>query len=525
MCRKLLCPLFHIRKGSTCYSTTIDLGGIFKVAIIRFQERNETPKLQNPFMNIENNSRYIMDNILLEIFSLPGPIESMTVPPSELMRSLYVSFYQRQGEIESDFVFEYAWLSATDEELVPKAFTRFFDIINVSIPIPHTSSFFEARSITNFVKHDQDIIIDHIKYKQIFWNDLRPIYDRISFSIKESRYLPMNPLVLCNRVALSLSTLTLSNTSFYRHSSDTGIALPEDYIITESFVEMCADDYFHRTAQALASPVNNFGYLRNPIDNMAIILSFVCSSVSIICLLITIAIYLLLKSLRTLPGKINMCLCVSLTVAQALQQFTIDLIEYRLVCIICGILIHFSWLVTLFWMSVSSFNLFRYFSPSNIRSGDSTSSLGMYTTFVFVMSTLLVVANMIHGFVGAGSLGYGGRICYISSDLGLLITFVTPVGIIVVSNLIFLSVTIWRISHAIKIKGNKSSERNNVVIYMKMSTLTGFCWIFGFLGILTKAKVFEILFILTNASQGLFLMISFVCNKRVLGLLKDFLSK
>ena len=495
-----------------------------KVAIIRFQERNETSKLQNPFKNIENDFRYIMDNILLEMFSLPGPLESMPVPPSELMLSIYVSFYQRQGVTKSDFVFEYAWFSATDEELVPKALRRLFDTINVSIQIPHTSSFFEARSISNFVKHDQDITIGQVKYKRIFWEDLRDIEYRITFSINESRYLPMNPLVLCNRVALSLSTLTLSNTSFYRHSSDTSVKLPEDYVITETSVEMCADDYFHLTSQALASPDKDYGDLRNLVDDIAIILSFVCSSISIICLLITIATYLLLKSLRTLPGKINMCLCTSLTIAQTLQQFTIDIIEYRLTCIICGVLIHFSWLATLFWMSVSSFNLFRCFSPSNIRSGDSTSSLGMYTTFVFVMSTLLVIANMIHGLVGEGGLGYGGQICYISSDLGLLITFVLPVGIIVLSNLMFLSVTIWRISHAIKIKGNKSSERNNVVIYMKMSTLTGFCWIFGFLGILTKAKVFEILFILTNASQGLFLMISFVCNKRVLGLLKDFLS-
>ena len=529
MCRRLLCPLFHIRKGSTCTTTPPmynNFKEIPKLAIIRFHRLNESSKLQSPFNEIQTDFEYIIDNILLEIFSLQGPLESMPTPPWKLMQSSYVKFYQRQGENENDFVFEYAWSLSKDGELVPKAFRRLFGTINVSIPMLHTSFFFEAKSITNFVIHGEEITIHQVKYKLIFSTEFKGNERMVNSEISENtRYLPINPLVLCNRVTLSLSALTLSNKSFYRHSSDIVVALPEDYIITENFVDMCADDYFYLTAQALASPVKNFAYLRNPIDDMAIILSFVCSSVSIICLLITIATYLLLKSLRTLPGKINMCLCVSLTVAQALQQFTIDLIEYRLVCIICGVLIHFSWSATLCWMSVSSFNLFRCFSPSNISRRDSTSSLGMYATFVLIMSTLLVVANMIHGLVGAGSLGYGGRICYISSDLGLLITFVTPVGIIVLSNLVFLSVTIWRISHAPKIKGNKSAERNNVVIYMKMSTLTGFCWIFGFLLILTKVKVFEILFILTNASQGLFLMISFVCNKRVLGLFKDFLSK
>ena len=528
MCRRLFCPLFHVRKGDVCYSTYDNMREIPKLAIIRFHELNGTSKLQNPYRNIEDNIGVMMENILLEIFSLSGPLDTMGTPPSLLMKSLYFKFYQREGMNESDFVFEYAWLSGKDEELVPKAFRRLFVTINVSIPIPHTSSFFEARSISNFAIDDEYITIDQVKYKRIFFTGYIAMAQIVGYEIDENtRYLPVNPLVLCERVTLSLSVITLSNTSFYRHPSGIVVALPEDYIITESFVEMCADDYFHLTSQALAASasVDTRGNSLESSDEVAIILSFICSSVSIICLIVTVATYVLLESLRTLPGKINMCLCVSLFTAQILQQFTIDLIEYRLICIMCGVLIHFSWSATLCWMSVSSFNLFRCFSPSNISRRDSPSSLGMYTTFVFVMSTLLVVANMIHGLLGDGGLGYGGRICYISSDLGLLITFVTPVGIIVLSNLMFLSVTIWRISRAPKIKGKKSAERNNVVIYMKMSTLTGFCWIFGFLGILTKVKVFEILFILTNASQGLFLMISFVCNKRVLGLFKEFWSK
>ena len=60
------------------------------------------------------------------------------------------------------------------------------------------------------------------------------------------------------------------------------------------------------------------------------------------------------------------------------------------------------------------------------------------------------------------------------------------------------------------------SDRNNILIYLKMSTLTGVCWLFGFLRILSSSDVFEVLFILANASQGLLVMVSFVCNKRVL---------
>ena len=200
--------------------------------------------------------------------------------------------------------------------------------------------------------------------------------------------------------------------------------------------------------------------------------------------------------------------------------------SYHIACIAFGVSIHFSWSATtcMFWMSMSSFNLFRCFSPSNIRS-HLQQSVGPYAAFVVVMSTLLVIANMAFSLVTEVNVGYGVKICYISSHLGLLLTFFTPVGLIVLSNLCFLSVTIWRISRVPKLKGSKSSDRINVLIYMKMSTLTGVGWIFGFLGILTNVEVFEYLFIVANATQGLFLMVSFVCNRRVLMLFENLIAK
>ena len=435
--------------------------------------------------------------------------------------ALYYNFYRKQGTNESDFIVEVAWLSGTEEDVVPGSFQRLFDSLNVSIPIPYTSTVFEARLITNFDMHDEHMMVNQVQYARIFEKQY-PEYQAsyISKPYTIARYLQMSPLVVCNRVSLPLQALRITNESFYRHSSSITVVLPNHYIITENFIEMCADDYFTLTNKALELSIRRHGDTHCIMNEIANILSFVCSCISIICLIITITTYLLLDPLRTTPGKINLSLCGSLLVAQVLQQFTIDLVEYRITCIVFGVLIHFSWSATLIWMSVSSFNLFRCFSPSNIRS-DLHQSVISYAVFVSVMSTLLVIANMTFSIVTNQTFGYGGKICYISSSLGLIMTFVTPVGLIVLSNLCFLSVTIWRISRVPKLKGTKSADRSNVLIYIKMSTLTGTCWIFGFLGILTNFDVFEILFILANASQGLFLMVSFVCNKRVLGLFRN----
>ena len=167
---------------------------------------------------------------------------------------------------------------------------------------------------------------------------------------------------------------------------------------------MCLDDYFHLTSQALEQHRISGGE-----SDIAYIISIVCSCISIACLSVTIATYLLFKTLRTLAGKINLCLCVSLCIAQILQQFTIDLKEYQIACIVFWCFNPFSWSATMCWMSMSSFNLFRCFSHSNIRS--------------HFMSTLLVIANMAFSLVTEGNVGYGVKICYISSHLGLLLTF------------------------------------------------------------------------------------------------------
>ena len=58
-------------------------------------------------------------------------------------------------------------------------------------------------------------------------------------------------------------------------------------------------------------------------------------------------------------------------------------------------------------------------------------------------------------------------------------------------------------------------ERHYLEIYAQLSTLTGFTWLAGFLLILIQSEVLEYIFILLNASQGIFIMIAFSFNRRL----------
>ena len=477
-----------------------------KSVTIHFEEVNATEKMFDPYSNFTTDVLPVVQKEILE--------EMLNVSVV-----IYLHVYQKQGvnnSYESDFIIEYAWYSTSDEDLVPNEIKRFFEPVFVNISLLHTSGYFKARLIT---KHKVKSNAIYIIFQE---NDYSIVFRYLDVSLLVlggRAVLRMNKLLICNRVTLSRTEFNQSDDSLTLLSGDV-IQLTQAYMVTDSQIHVCLDEYIENSSKSTFQEQSN-----SAVQQIVVILSFVCSIISIVCLLITVVIYALLKPIRTVPGKINVCLCVALLVSQILQQFTMDLVEFPTACVVFGALIHLSWSATLFWMNVSSFNLFRIFSPRNIGH-EVKPSLVIYSVYVVGMSCLLVAGNVMYGFFASDNknFGYGQAdqlICYISSVNGLLITFIGPVGAIILSNILFLVVTVWRISKTSMPEGSHSNERNNVLIYIKMSTLTGCCWLFGFIGIWTGAYVFEILFILTNASQGLFLMLSFVCNKRILSLLRD----
>ena len=525
LCRPVLCPVFHVKQGKNCKLVNSGLlDNIPKIATVLFHELNKTDKTHDPFENFEEDTILIIERkILLDLFEL-GDVSASHEPGLDSVASVKIfwKFYKKQGEYNGDFILEFAWRPGDGDDFIPDIFVQLFKTTHVRLPIAHTSSRFEARSVTSMVPHEDTITVDGFVYTLVFYKEYKEevMQHRLKWVDESSRYIPMTPLLACKRVSLSLSEYTETDGVLY-HPSGVAIPLPENHIITGNDIEMCADNYLDNVT--IVSTLMALDATDKTWHDIVVTLSFACSCISTLCLLITIVTYLLLKPLRTEPGKINLCLCLSLLMAQTLQQFTMDLVEYRIACIIFGVFIHFTWSASLLWMNVSSFNLFICFSTPNVRRHDFQPKLTLYSFYVICISSLFVAINVGYTFLSSGTIGYGENLCYISTKMGLLISFVIPVGVIVLANLVFLSVTVWKISHAPRLEGSKTTDRNNVLIYIKMSTLTGICWIFGFLRILTMLEVFEVLFILANASQGLFIMISFICNRRVITLLKEIL--
>lgn len=252
-----------------------------------------------------------------------------------------------------------------------------------------------------------------------------------------------------------------------------------------------------------------------------IIVSIIFTVLSLVCLLLTFITYCLFKTLRGIPGKNNMNLTITLFAAQLLYLVGSGKTETKGLCEAMGIFIHYLWLSVFCAMAVCSFHMFRVFTTLRNRedSSERRRKFLQYCVFIYgVPATLVVATLVVHIILSEGSsIGYGGSQCYLSSGAAIGIAFGIPVAVTVLVNLVFFILTIKPIRNRPKVDKNKQDE-HHVLVYIKLSSLTGITWILGFVAFAIQWQALRYLFIIVNASQGVFLFISFVCNCRVVRL-------
>ncbi|KAH3800196.1 hypothetical protein DPMN_153826 [Dreissena polymorpha] len=256
------------------------------------------------------------------------------------------------------------------------------------------------------------------------------------------------------------------------------------------------------------------------------ILSLACMIISVTCLLITLVTYFLFNELRTQPGINNMGLSISLIIAQVLFQFGKE--QHANVpswaCEFIGALVHFFWLLVIFWMNVCCWHMFRAFTTMQGVSFKQSYvwKTCVYTVYTFVGSLLFVAINITVTVLNTNNadVGYGEGKCYISMLEMVGYTFSLPVLLIMLSNLAMFCIVIFKIKRNPTVQNSAESKRNYLTIFAKLSTLTGLSWIFGFIYTYTGLPVFVYLFIILSNGQGVFIFISFVCSKRVYNLYK-----
>ena len=266
-------------------------------------------------------------------------------------------------------------------------------------------------------------------------------------------------------------------------------------------------------------------------DKTQTLLSLVGQTISLIALATHFTIYLLLPQMRNLAGKNLMSLVLSLFCAQLIFLFGIGRTENEAVCAAIGIIMHFAFLASFFWMNVMSYDIWRTFSHQT--SAPSTSHLSKrfiyYSVYAWCTPLLIVSAAIGVNYSGVDSHfrpAYGELVCWICQRPSLLLFFGVPVACILLANVTFYVLTIislYKVHKTNKIltKTNSAAEKHRLLLYAKLSALMGLTWIFSFVAALADLGVIWYLFLIFNSLQGLFICLGFACNRRVVRMLGE----
>ena len=325
------------------------------------------------------------------------------------------------------------------------------------------------------------------------------------------------PFLFCPTIALSENEFSirddrkqifLKNKNIYINASEAVFSSNDSAII------LCSTDYISWDGNVSGKPETHV----TPVYTTEVLVSIICTSISLLSLFTVFVTYCSFKILRTLPGLNNMALVLTLFFAQLLYLVGgVIQIPFKWLCEVIGFLLHFSLAASFFWMAVCTFHMMRVFVfVSNPAQPDNNHiKFIKYATFVTLSSIILVAINITVSMLDDSSIGYGGQPCYITRKNMILYTVAVPLGIVIVCNLFMFLYVIIKVSRLPDVKKNTKHERRNIVIFAKLSTLTGLTWIFAYLYQWINTEVLMYLFIIANASQGVFIIFSFIMNRRV----------
>ncbi|XP_069105144.1 uncharacterized protein [Argopecten irradians] len=266
---------------------------------------------------------------------------------------------------------------------------------------------------------------------------------------------------------------------------------------------------------------------RNMDWNVQSFITVVSLSLSIIALLLSVCIFVQCPLFHSLPGRINLCLMLSVLCSQLLYLSSALFYKMPLTCQIVGVLSHYMWLCSFTWMSVCAFHTWFTFGrrniTRNIQASEMKTLLRRYGIIAVSFPLLVVLSCIIADLVSPGfTMGYGKSICFITDPIGITVGFAGPVALTLVTNLVLFVVTIVNMQKGSDIVSDLRSSRTFFFIYTKLSSLMGFTWICAYVAELVGASWLDTTSTVINGLQGVFICMSFVCNKRVYKWMKTF---
>ncbi|XP_056017566.1 uncharacterized protein LOC125668152 [Ostrea edulis] len=328
----------------------------------------------------------------------------------------------------------------------------------------------------------------------------------------------VNTLLTCTQIELSSNEYVYNEdySSIYVARINKNFKINEFLKSKNGSVRICSNSY-QLVQHSEFNSVPNTSF-----TTVLMVLTYISTIFSLLSLLLTFLIYCILSILRTIPGKNIMCFVFSLFFAQLFFLIRTR-IDDKTFCTWVGGLTHYFWLSVFTCTNICCFHMFRSFVRNSLVYGDKSSDRKLFIRYILVafsLPVLPIVINLIlESFIDSDSFGYGGSKCFLVSSLALLLLFILPLILQIVFNIVMFSFTYHNIRTTPRVQSSR--ERNEFSIFLKLFLLTGISWILMIVDGFFEVSPFTYLATIINGSQGIFLFISYVCNKKVFIMLKN----
>ncbi|TNN84049.1 Adhesion G protein-coupled receptor L2 [Liparis tanakae] len=226
--------------------------------------------------------------------------------------------------------------------------------------------------------------------------------------------------------------------------------------------------------------------------------------VSLVCLTISIFTFCFFRGLQSDRNTIHKNLCINLFIAELIFLIGIDMTEPRIGCAIIAGILHFFFLASFSWMCLEGVQLYLML----VEVFESEYSRKKY----YYVSGYLFPAIVVGVSAAIDYRSYGTKkACWLSVDNHFIWSFIGPVTFIIMLNLIFLVITMYKmVKHSTTLKPDSSRLENIkswVLGAFALLCLLGLTWSFGLFFINEASIVMAYLFTIFNTFQGMFIFI------------------
>nr|XP_023396442.1 adhesion G protein-coupled receptor E1 isoform X1 [Loxodonta africana] len=239
------------------------------------------------------------------------------------------------------------------------------------------------------------------------------------------------------------------------------------------------------------------------------VISHVGIVISLVCLALAIATFLLCRAIRNHNTYLHLHLCVCLFLAKTLFLTGVDKTDNQTGCAIIAGILHYLFLACFFWMLVEAVMLFlmvrnlkvvNYFSSRNIK-------MLHLCAFGYGLPALVVVIS-----ASAQPQGYGmHNRCWLNTETGFIWSFLGPVCTVILINTVLLTWTLWILRQKLSsVNAEISTLKDTRLLTFKAFAqlfILGCSWVLGIFQIGPIASFMAYLFTVINSLQGVFIFL------------------